>query len=31
VPLIYDLFENLRSRFTHGAAPALPDAVEERG
>ncbi len=31
VPLIYDLFENLRSRFTHGTAPALPDAAEERG
>lgn len=31
VPLIYDLLENLRSRFTHGAAPALPNAAEERG
>jgi len=31
VPVIYDLFENLRIRFTHGAALALPGAAEERG
>jgi multidrug efflux pump subunit AcrB len=31
VPLIYDMFENLRTRLTHGAVPALPDAAEERG
>jgi len=31
VPLIYDLFENLRRRFARDAAPALPKEAEQEG